>query len=37
MKLIQLDITLSDNLGNICGIWKLNFSNFDLNEDPHME
>ncbi|KAL5569126.1 hypothetical protein UlMin_025701 [Ulmus minor] len=35
LKVIQLDITLSDDNGNIGGTWEFNFSNFNEKIDLH--
>ncbi|XP_050123158.1 putative CCR4-associated factor 1 homolog 8 isoform X3 [Malus sylvestris] len=36
LKLIQLGITLFDDLGNIGGTWEFNFRGFDEETDPHV-
>ncbi|KAL5556343.1 hypothetical protein UlMin_038579 [Ulmus minor] len=35
LKIIQLGITLSDEIGNIGGTWEFNFSDFDEKTDAH--
>ncbi|KAL5566820.1 hypothetical protein UlMin_029984 [Ulmus minor] len=35
LKVIQLDMTLSDKIGNIGGTWEFNFSDFDEKIDAH--